>query len=211
MSNYILDDKELAFIPIEFKKMVKEEIRMAELKDSGERKIFETGAMRDISEGKGRCDLLPLEVAAKLLEYNPNYNNTVNLYGDDRIVDTLLNSGSRSRRGDILRFIESFMKTKSETYLFDAIYLFCELSHMDITTMLLEVSIHYEDGARKYSENNWKNGIPIHCFIDSGLRHYIKWMRGDQDEPHNRAFIWNLMCAIWTMNNKPDLDDISGY
>ena len=39
MSNYILDDKE--------------EVRMAELKDSGERKIFETGATRDF-QGKGR-------------------------------------------------------------------------------------------------------------------------------------------------------------
>jgi len=29
-----------------------------ELKDSGERKVFETGAQRDISEGKGRYDLI---------------------------------------------------------------------------------------------------------------------------------------------------------
>ena len=29
-----------------------------ELKDSGERKVFETGAQRDMSEGKGRYDLI---------------------------------------------------------------------------------------------------------------------------------------------------------
>lgn len=33
---------------------------MAELKDSGERRVFQSGAVRDIQEGKGRCDLLPL-------------------------------------------------------------------------------------------------------------------------------------------------------
>lgn len=32
---------------------------MAELKDSGERRVFQSGAVRDIEEGKGRCDLLP--------------------------------------------------------------------------------------------------------------------------------------------------------
>lgn len=58
MSNYILDDKE--------------EVRMAELKDSGERKIFETGATRDISKGKGRCDLLPLDTIVYILDLDGN-------------------------------------------------------------------------------------------------------------------------------------------
>src|SRR5690606_25751408 len=38
-----------------------------EIKDSGERRTFPTGSMRDISEGKGRCDLLPLEVMGEFL------------------------------------------------------------------------------------------------------------------------------------------------
>ena len=41
---------------------------MAELKDSGERKVFETGAMREISEGKGRCDLVPLDTMVYILD-----------------------------------------------------------------------------------------------------------------------------------------------
>ena len=40
---------------------------MAELKDSGARREFASGAVRDIAEGKGRCDLLPLGVVARLL------------------------------------------------------------------------------------------------------------------------------------------------
>lgn len=29
------------------------------IKDSGNRREFDSGAVRDIAEGKGRCDLLP--------------------------------------------------------------------------------------------------------------------------------------------------------
>lgn len=43
-----------------------EEIREMEIKDSGERREFETGAVRDIQEGKGRYDLLPWEAIHEL-------------------------------------------------------------------------------------------------------------------------------------------------
>ena len=33
---------------------------MSEILDSGNRREFETGAVRDVQEGKGRCDLPPL-------------------------------------------------------------------------------------------------------------------------------------------------------
>ena len=34
------------------------------IKDSGNRREYETGAVRDNAEGKGRCDLMPLDVVA---------------------------------------------------------------------------------------------------------------------------------------------------
>ena len=73
--------------------------------------------------------------------------------------------------------------------------------------MLLEVAIHFEEGAKKYGENNWQKGIPVQRYIDSAVRHYLKLLRGDDDEPHNRAFCWNIMCAIWTCKHKPELND----
>lgn len=39
---------------------------MANIPDSGLRTEFPSGAVRDISEGKGRCDLLPFGVIYKL-------------------------------------------------------------------------------------------------------------------------------------------------
>lgn len=152
------------------------------IKDSGARRDFGTGAVRDISEGKGRCDLLPLDSVAYLYQVEP--------------------------RGEILRAIERFKSIKEVNSLSHAIYRFCEAEYGDTGTMLLELSKHFEEGAKKYGDNNWKKGIPLHCYIDSAVRHLIKHFRGDTDEPHDRAFVWNLVCAIWTCENKPELDDI---
>ena len=58
----------------------------------------------------------------------------------------------------------------------------------ELSDMMLEVSIHFEEGAKKYGDNNWRKGIPAYCYIDSAVRHYLKWIRGDNDEPHDRAF-----------------------
>ena len=44
---------------------------MSEIKDSGNRTEFSTGAVRDIQDDKGRCDLLPLDVVADLYEQTP--------------------------------------------------------------------------------------------------------------------------------------------
>jgi hypothetical protein len=73
--------------------------------------------------------------------------------------------------------------------------------------MFLEVSKHFEEGAEKYGEYNWQKGIPTHCYIDSAVRHYLKWLRGDEDEPHDRAFCWNILCCTWTCIHKPELND----
>ena len=71
-------------------------------------------------------------------------------------------------------------------------------------TMILETSKHFEEGAKKYGENNWQRGLPVNCYIDSAIRHYLKWRRGDKDEPHDRAFVWNIMCCIWEVDYHHD-------
>ena len=152
----------------------------AQILDSGDRTQFESGAVRDMREGKGRCDLMPLEVAARLFNEE--------LFEPDRILDA----------------IRYFQDTMNTGYLYRALIKFCEKQyHGFAPTMLLEVAKHFEDGAKKYGENNWQKGIPVHCYIDSAVRHYLKWLRGDTDEPHDRAFVWNLMCCIWEVDYRP--------
>jgi hypothetical protein len=158
------------------------------IKDSGERRQFETGAVRDIQEGKGRCDLLPLDVVS-------NY-----------LIDCVSRVGNHDR---VIDFIYCFTATSDIRHLEDVIERFVDTHETwhNNYTMLLEVSKHFEEGAKKYGEYNWQRGIPTHCYIDSAVRHYLKYLRGDTDEPHDRAFVWNILCCIWTCIHKPELND----
>ena len=92
---------------------------MTQIKDSGTRSNFNTGAVRDGQEGKGRMDLLPVRA-------------------------------------------------------------------------LIEVAKIFEAGAKKYAARNWEKGIPLSRYMDSGLRHAMKFLGGDRDEPHLAMACWNL-------------------
>jgi hypothetical protein len=150
------------------------------IKTSGSTTEFDTGAHRDAREGKGRCDLIPLEVAAEWL------------------------------KDDVLGCISQFQIQGTTTFLYGALNHFCATAYPDRHTSkiesLLEVAKHYEEGGKRYGDNNWKNGMPVHIYIDSAVRHYLKFLRGDKDEPHDRAFVWNVMCCIWEVDfhNKED-------
>lgn len=164
------------------------------IKDSGERREFETGAVRDIQEGKGRCDLLPLIEVSILMrdEILQNIGYMIEVY--------TINVGNLSRidQSDLaLKYLMKTLQIFSENN--------CEFFMGD---MILDVAKHYEEGAKKYAERNWEKGIPLHCYIDSGVRHYLKYLRGDADERHDRAFVWNMLGAMWTINHKPELIDI---
>lgn len=143
---------------------------MTEIKDSGERTEFDTGAVRDMHTGKGRFDLAPIDVIAYYL------------------------------KDDVLSDVAAFQNNPGNySYLFQALHHFAKCAFKSDETMLLETAIHFEQGAAKYGELNWQRGLPVKCYIDSAVRHYLKWRRKDDDERHDRAFVWNIMCCIWTI------------
>ncbi len=76
------------------------------------------------------------------------------------------------------------------------------------TEELNRVLKRYLDGAEKYGENNWMNGMPLSVYYDCAHRHMSAWWRGDQDEDHAAAVVWNMLCAMWTESNskKPHSD-----
>lgn len=149
-----------------------------QIKDSGERRQFESGAVRDITEGKGRCDLLPLDVIADML-------------GDE-----------------VLAVMGQFMEKKTPELLEIAAITFDNQRGVSHYMSMLDYAVHLEAGAKKYNERNWEKGIPVHCFIDSGIRHYLKYRDGWTDEPHAAAFTWNIIGAMWTMKHHPECMDI---
>lgn len=73
---------------------------------------------------------------------------------------------------------------------------------------ILELAKHCENGAIKYGERNVDKGIPQHSFIDSGLRHLFKYLRGDRDENHLVAALWNVAWAVEQEIEKPEMQDI---
>lgn len=148
---------------------------MAELVDTGNRTDYGTGALRDMPEGKGRCDLLPLDIVSMLTGY-------------EEFMD-----------------IHRFQNTGDVNYLYSAVKGFCEGEDISIAKAILEVSHQYEDGAKKYGFRNWEKGLPVWNFIDSGVRHLLKYIDGMVDEPHDRAFIWNMLGAIRITQNNPEL------
>lgn len=174
----VADDKEPEFVKVSHEEADAE----MSIKDSGTRRQFETGAVRDIQEGKGRCDLLPLAEIGFIID------------------NTDINS--------ILIDINMFMRCGKAVCLLHAVEEFTDRFFPDRETAILELAKHYEEGCLKYGERNWEKGIPIHCYIDSGIRHLIKFSRGDKDERHDRAFMWNMIGAVWTAVNKPELIDI---
>lgn len=152
---------------------------MSTIKDSGDRTTYSTGAVRDMHAGKGRFDLMPIDVMAHHL------------------------------KDDVLSDLAAFQNNPGDYgYLFQALHRFSKLAFESEETMMLETAIHFEQGALKYSPGNWKKGIPVDSYIDSAVRHYPKWRRKDDDERHDRAFVWNIMCCIWTIwHIKEESDD----
>lgn len=176
---------------------------MSEIKDSGNRREFSTGAVRDMAEGKGRCDLLPLDVIADLF-----LESKCEKYERVYIILNHLKSALEYWKGEALSWDSNRMDCVVD-FLYDALKEFLKQSDFaDIPTMVLELSVHFEQGANKYTEDNWKRGIPVNCYIDSAIRHYLKWLRGDTDERHDRAFVWNIVCCIWEVkhNGKRNTD-----
>lgn len=159
------------------------------IKDSGNRTEFETGAVRDIQQGKGRFDLMPLDVMSEVFAVE---------FADE------FEEGSIA---DVLKSIADFRRTGNERWLCIAIAHYSQAVHVDLPKLMLDVAKHFENGALKYGEHNWQKGIPVSRYIDSALRHLMKDCCGMSDENHEAAFVWNLMCAAWTMAHKPEMDD----
>jgi hypothetical protein len=171
-------------------------MHMAKLVDSGERREFKSGAVRDLAEGKGRMDLVPLDAAAKFLNRCREPDEPGKLKpGAAALVLTCLNN-----------FIDSCRSGKPEdNHIYEAMDIEARVLYDDPYTAIMEVSKQYEDGAKKYCERNWEKGIPVHCYIDSAARHLMKVGAGWDDENHSRAALWNLFSLAWTVKHHPEL------
>lgn len=166
---------------------------------------FNTGAVRDIQEDKGRMDLVPLAIVGELYTI---YHNTFLTYSNrtetELIQEIFENLHNYIYEGDYTLLLKSLSN-----------FIFISLEWCDhyeserVAYAILDVSLHYKQGLEKYGERNWEKGIPLHSYIDSGTRHFVKWLAHFKDERHDLAFIWNLLCCCHTqkyIDNKSLMD-----
>ena len=184
-----------------------------EIKSSGNKREFSTGSHRDMAVGKGRLDLLPADAVLKTL----SILNKLNIEGGKKSCMLLSFSNAQEYMvsGDENKLCEAAAYALCAVGIDEADKIVEGYTIDDETDVfstwsagLMAVSKHYEAGAEKYGENNWKLGQPLHVLLDSGMRHNCKAIAGITDEPHFRATAWNYLCAMWMNQYLPEMKDI---
>ena len=69
-----------------------------------------------------------------------------------------------------------------------------------------------EFGAKKYSDHNWRKGLPHVGVAESLMRHLFAWLEGEDNDPESGlSHIGHIQCnAMFLSNyitNHPELDD----
>jgi len=163
---------------------------MSEIKqilDSGTRETFDSGAQRDIIENKGLPSLLPCDAMINYLSLKLEHK-------------------------EILPLIELFKfwrGDKEKDHLMECLN--CLIDNSEKNTpinfpfkTLINLTIHFENGAKKYKSRNWEMGMPLSVYFNSAFRHIVKYIAEQMDEEHLVAAIWNIVCLqqtkIWIEN-----------
>jgi hypothetical protein len=105
---------------------------------------------------------------------------------------------------DFGKYIERFISLGDVESLYIAYDCLVASEDKSYAEVLIDISKHFEEGCKKYGENNWRKGIPVKSFLNSALRHLVQHLAGATDEPHMRAACWNLLCLIWTWEHHPE-------
>lgn len=177
------------------------EMKDYEIKMDGEFHQFEGGGVRYTKTGKGRFDLLPQRSISDLINHLPEYVNTFFLASETNITQEYLMLHSYSSAIN-LNIINSIFDIVALEFLDDIDHVTIKDFFVAFMKMLRQLAVHYEKGAEKYGENNWKKGIPENSFMDSGLRHLTQYLSGENDEPHAISAIWNFCCWLYVFKDE---------
>lgn len=196
--------------------MRKEKPCQSSLKDTGNRSdLSGTGGLRDINPENGRCDLLPAHILA-------------NYVIQSDMMNEMIKADVRTNVGKALGKLLTYLDTVNPVHLYEAFDYLIQYNYLvnadvcgdedknwhgvyklrGLAQMIMDLSVHYKNGALKYAERNWEKGLPIHSFIDSAIRHLCKEILGWTDEPHLIACAWNVVGALYTLETYPWLQDL---
>ena len=79
-----------------------------------------------------------------------------------------------------------------------------------------ELSRVFEAGAKKYSRDSWRQGVNTNLLLQASWRHLNKYLDGetinhdDGECTHLGHALWQVVAAIWMINNNPEYVDTPG-
>jgi len=84
----------------------------------------------------------------------------------------------------------------------------CEQTRYDLITPigLRRLAETYAEGAAKFGQFNWENGMPVTDLLNHAIAHVYKFLGGDRSEDHLAHAAWNLLGAIHSMEQWPELN-----
>lgn len=145
-----------------------------ETKDSGQREQFQSGMQRDTQDGKIRVDLAFDGPIFRVL-FRDGPKSDAGLAMCDWYDETLLGRASSDEAFNVIRYIAAYEGGMGE--------------------LMTRYAALMTRGALKYTARNWMQAqgqAELDRFISSACRHFLQWHRGDRDEDHAAAVVFNL-------------------
>ena len=168
------------------------------IKDSGNRRDFPTGARRDRASGKGLPTLISPIFAQTFIKYNKgavkdcptmtNYRHCLlaAISGTFRLLEGIIDTDLEYAIASDIMGAMKLQNTPDKP--------FAEIYPIFFQKLAKQLEL----GAEKYGERNWEKGMPLIEYLNSLLRHLLQWYDGDEDEPHDAAAAFNIMCYCHT-------------
>lgn len=84
----------------------------------------------------------------------------------------------------------------------------CEQTRYDLISPigLRAVAKTYAEGMQKFGFCNWENGMPVTDLLNHAIAHIYNFLGGDRSEDHLAHAAWNLLGAIHSMEQWPELN-----
>lgn len=110
-------------------------------------------------------------------------------------------TGSQTDSTDLEQFKDGAVRQKLDDVRFDLIS----------PIALRRLAQTYAEGAKKYSDHNWRKGMPFSSILNHILNHIVKHLLGDRSEDHLAHAAWGFFAWMEFEETKPDLNDLYDF
>ena len=186
-----------------------EDVIIKPIKDSGKRYTNEHGGMRDTDEGKPKFKYIDASFLDKVTEADAlYYENMVYEISYEKVLDAISFKDpdhNKYCRYEIIMIATSILLVCVEDE---------SWSQQSLYEGLSKFALFMEEGAKKYSFENWKllnTPEDIERFKESCYRHYIQWRLEEDDENHQMATVFNLMALFYHLKEEKPIMNLADF